>query len=526
MQQGKTPTLARRYLFKLLANVAAVPVYLTMEAILPRALGPRLYGEYSFATSLFYQMTGFLDMGTSTCMYNALSRRQTEGGLISFYMRISLVVLFITMGVAFLLVCTPSLGTVMLPDVPLWLVPFAAFWAFLTWWCQVARSMNDAIGATVPSEIVRSMVSLVAVGGLVLLFLLDALNVITLFAQQYCMLGITAAGYWLVTTRCGAGSWENGGSLGWNLETVRFRAYCREFYDYSNPLFVKSLIAFLMIAIERWLLQWFNGSTEQGFFALSQKVCMACFLFVSAMTPLLMRELSIAWGQRDVAVMAHLVDRFAPILYVVAAYFSCFTLVEAPALVNIFGGDEFAAAVLPVQIMALYPLHQGYGQLATSIFHATGRTRVLRNIQLSEFFYGLGTAWVMLAPSALFGFGLGATGLAIKTVCVQLVTVNLYLWLASRFVPLHFARNVCHQLWSLGLLFLLALCARYLTMAAGLGEISSIMRFFCSGVIYTILAGVCILAFPRLAGMRRAELAELFVRLRRGARKREVSGSS
>ena len=64
--QGKNPTLAKRYLFKLLANVASVPVYLAMEAILPRALGPKMYGSYSFATNLFYQMAGFLDMGTST----------------------------------------------------------------------------------------------------------------------------------------------------------------------------------------------------------------------------------------------------------------------------------------------------------------------------------------------------------------------------------------------------------------------------------------------------------------------------
>ena len=83
--QSSTPTLARRYAFKLLANVASVPVYLAMEAILPRALGPRMYGNYSFATNLFQQLSGFLDMGTSTCFYNALSRRQNETGLIGFY---------------------------------------------------------------------------------------------------------------------------------------------------------------------------------------------------------------------------------------------------------------------------------------------------------------------------------------------------------------------------------------------------------------------------------------------------------
>ncbi len=516
--QGKTPTLARRYLFKLLANVAAVPVYLTMEAILPRALGPKLYGEYSFATNLFYQMAGFLDMGTSTCMYNALSRRQTESGLISFYLRVSLVVLAVTMAVACFVSCVPSVGGALMPEVPLWIVPFAALWAFLSWWCQVMRSMNDAIGATVPSELVRSSVSLAAVGGLALLFVLDRLSIITLFAQQYVMFGCTALGYWLVTTRCGRGSWENGGRIAWRLEPGRMRAYCREFWDYSNPLFVKALIAFLMIAIERWLLQWFDGSMEQGYFALSQKVGMACFLFVSAMTPLLMRELSIAWGHRDVQVMAGLVDRFAPLLYVVAAYFSCFTMAEAPALVSIFGGAEFAAAVLPVQIMALYPLHQGYGQLATSIFHATGRTKILRNMQVCELVYGMGTAWLLLAPADLFGLNLGAVGLAAKTICVQFITVNIYLWIASRFVPLHFARNLCHQVWSLMLLLALAWFCRWLTMALGIGSLESVPRFFCSGVIYTLLVIVAALLLPQMLGMNRSDLKARAARLLRRGR--------
>ena len=83
--QSSTPTLARRYIFKLVANIASVPVYLVMEAILPRALGPQMYGNYSFATNLFQQLSGFLDMGTSTCFYNSLSRRQAETGLIGFF---------------------------------------------------------------------------------------------------------------------------------------------------------------------------------------------------------------------------------------------------------------------------------------------------------------------------------------------------------------------------------------------------------------------------------------------------------
>ena len=91
------PSLARRYMGKLAANIATVPMYLIMEAVLPRALGPQAYGNFNFATSVFTQFTGFLDMGTSTCFYNALSRRQQEFRLVAFYGRICCLVLLITL---------------------------------------------------------------------------------------------------------------------------------------------------------------------------------------------------------------------------------------------------------------------------------------------------------------------------------------------------------------------------------------------------------------------------------------------
>ena len=500
-----TPPLAQRYLFKLIANIASVPVYLIMEALLPRALGPVLYGCYSFATTLFQQLFGFLDMGTSTCLYNALSRRQNETGLIAYYLRLTLVILGLAFLMAVLLLYEP-LGSVFMPDIPLWLAPLAALWAFLTWFSRVLRSMNDALGATIASELFRSLIALLAVLLLLALFFSGILSITTLFAQQYLMLSATCLAFFWVTRKRLV---SNNSPLSYTLSKESVSLYRKEFFTYSHPLFIQALLSFFMLTAERWLLQWFNGSAEQGFFALSQKVSMACFLFVSAMTPLVMRELSIAWGQKDTNTMARLIMRFAPLLYVIAAYFSCFTLAEGAFLVQFFGGEEFVHALLPVQIMALYPLHQAYGQLSSSIFHATGRTRVLRNMTALECVYGLFITWLCLAPSHLGGFGLGATGLAIKTVLVQCITVNAYLWLASRFLPIHFTRNLAHQVISLGVLLLLAFGVRELTMLLDIGTATSIGRFCVSGFLYTIFLALFCVLFPSLLGMTRRDLLEL-----------------
>ena len=371
--------------------------------------------------------------------------------------------------------------------------------------------MNDALGLTISSEIIRTLIALLGLCLLVMLFLTEELNIFTLFSQQYLLLTATALGFILVTAKSLAKDLPPA-TFSLKLSSTERKNYRLEFFTYSHPLLIQALLSFLMLSFERWLLQWFNGSTEQGFFALSQKVSMACFLFVSAMTPLVMRELSIAWGQKDVRTMGHLLTRFAPLLYIVAAYFSCFTLAEGPTLVNLFGGAEFVAAVLPVQIMALYPLHQAYGQLAGSVFHATGRTHVLRNMTALECLYGLSITWFLLAPNEYFGLSLGACGLAIKTVSVQFITVNAYLWLASRFIPLSFWRNLAHQIYSLALLLALAFLAREVTLLFPHGEAFSLLRFLVSGLLYTLATALLCFLFPQIMGLTRTELRELLRR--------------
>lgn len=495
-------TLARRYIFKLAANIISIPVYLLMEMILPRALGPVTYGNYNYATTMFQQFTGFLDMGTSTCLYNQLACHHKRPALLSFYFRIIILILILLV-LACGLLYNPNIGARLMPQIPYYLVPLAALWAWLTWVGRVLRSANDALGITIPSELFRSIISMAAVMILLVLFLTGTLNAGTLFLQQYFLLGASACAFWSVCHNFWAAS---GKKTGWSLPRNQKQLFARRFFNYSHPLFVQGLLSFFMIAAERWLLQWFDGSAQQGFFSLSQKVGMACFLFVSAMTPLLMREFSIAWKNNNTEAIGILLSRFAPLLYAIAAYFSCFTVVEAREIVEIFGGNKFRAAILPVQIMALYPVHQAYGQIASSVFHSSGKTRILRNMTAIECVYGLMLAWIMIAPAQLYGFNLGATGLAIKTVITQFISVNIYLWLVSRFVQFNFYKNLSHQIWALCLFILIGILCREISLL-WLG--SGFLRFLFSGLLYSIILAICGFLFPAIYGFSRQDLLEL-----------------
>lgn len=506
---AKADSLGKRYLFKLASNFASIPLYLVMEGVLPRALGPASYGNYAFSTVLFQNFTNFLDMGTSTCLSTSLAKRQGEFGLIAFYFRVGLFMLaacLLAGGATYI----PGASDLIMPGVPAWMALPAALWAYVTWTGRVSRSMNDALGITTRSELVRVGVNIFSAVALLTLFLTGLLSLPTLFLHQYVTLGLMAAGFIFILRRFWKEN-DNAENIHWRLSREQLRSYMKEFRRYSSPLFVTALFSALMLSGERWLLQFFEGSVQQGYFSLSQKLGAACFLFVTAITPLLMREMAVAHGNKDASAIARLLDRYAPMVYAFSAWLACFILIEAQAVVNLFGGRQFAEAMLPVQIMALYPVHQGYGQLAGAVFYAAGETRLLRNLSIVTMSLGLVFAWFMLAPSSMGGLQLGATGLALKMVLIQMLTVNLLFFFGRKIAPFGFGRNVLHQVVCLAVLLGLASVTRYMTEFAGLGSASSIPRFFCSGFLYVLLSIPLAFVFPFVFGLAKGE-----VRLRIG----------
>lgn len=491
-------SLKKRYVVKIISNLASVPLFFVLEALLPRALGPAAYGNFNFALSVYRQVSSFVDMGTSTCFYNSLSRRQEEFALVAYYSRMALLMLLVCLGTGAALFI-PGVGALLLPDVPPLMGALSAGLAYIMWVTQIARSMDDALGLTIKSELVRIVLNIAAMVVLVALFFLGWLNLAVFYLHQYVLYALLAVGYLWCLRR----SWPG---FSFVLPKARQREYNREFAAYSMPLFVQALASLIFLTAERWILQYFDGSVAQGYFSLSQKVGMACFLFVTAMTPLIMRELAIAHGKADKAGMARLLDRHGPMLYAIAAYFSCFVVIEAEAVVRLFGGTAFAGAILPVQIMALYPMHQSYGQVVSSVYFATGDTKILRNNTVLSLVVGILCSWFLLAPGHLGGLNLGAFGLAVKMVAVQFVFVNFLLWRCSRFIPLKLGRNLAHQLLCPLALLSLALLAGQFSARLQLG---GVLSFLVSGLCYTAAAGLLCWFFPWLSGMTRQEMQRI-----------------
>lgn len=495
----KTPnadSLKKRYLYKLVSNILGLGIGIVTAGIVPRGLGPKYYGDYNFLTSIFNQIKGFLDMGVSVGFYNKASQRQNEQGLIAFYFQfVTIASCLIVLFIMFLHVT--GLHTIVFPDQKLIYIYMSAILVILTWFGQGFDQMTDAFGLTIYSERARIIQKALGAALLILLFLYQILTLQNYFYYQYFNQILLAGMFiWIIKRN------KDLIKEKWKLTLVQIKTYFFEFYHYSFPLFVESSIGMVAGFCERWLLQIFGGSIQQGFYGFSFNIGALCFLFTGAMTPLLTREYAIAYANNDIKKMALLFRRYVPMFYSLAAFFSCFVIIQSERIVYLLGGNDYKTANLTVKIMALYPIHQVYGQLSTAVLLAAGKTKLFRNIGIFSSLIGLLLTFFFLAPRKYLGLNAGANGLAVKMVLIVIIVVNIFLYYNSKFLKISFWKYLAHQVVSFGCLLLTAFSVTnfvdYILKMQG----KVIVSFLISGCMYTSAVLLIAYYYPVIFGLR------------------------
>jgi hypothetical protein len=103
----------------------------------------------------------------------------------------------------------------------------------------------------------------------------------------------------------------------------------------------------------------------------------------------------------------------------------------------------------------------------------------------------------------------GATGLALKMIVLQVVSINVHLYFNAKLLGLRFWRYVSHQFVSVGCLLILAVTTRLLVGSIGFFPSGLIMSFLLSGVIYSVMVILMVYCQPVIFGMNREDIHHL-----------------
>lgn len=483
-------TLKKRYIVKLLANIVSAVIGAVIVAVVPKALGPIAYGQFIYLQNFFIQVIGFLEMSSSLAFFTKLSARRDRKELIGFYFLFTLWILIILLCSIVIFDKLDYLDN-LIPDIEIKYIYLGLFFGFFTWFMEFFIRISDAYALTVSVEIIKIVHKIISLF-LILYFVYElTFDLESYFYFHYISLvSFVFILTWLFIKK---GIFKNIFTFHFSLFTL-----IKEFFTYCHPLVVSGSLAIAVGLFDIWLLQKISGSEQTGFYGLAYSLAAMCFLFTSAMTPLITREFSKSYEEKDLANMKALFQRYIPMLYSIAAYFAVFVSVQSENVLAIFTDEQFKDALLVLVIMAFYPIHQTYGQLSSSVFHATGQTKLYRNIA-----FVVQPVGVLVSLVVLYLYELGAMGLAIKMLIIQLLSVNIKLYFNAKLLGLDMKQFLWHQIYSVAFFALLALVP---TLFVSFDSI--LVEFFVSGFVYTLFVIIFGYIFPSVFATTKDEIRE------------------
>lgn len=489
---SKKNSLRVRYTYKLLTNLIGIPIGLITESLIPRGLGTKLYGDFSFISGFFQNFSSFIDFGSSNAFYDKLSKRPNDELLRKFYWNL---VGFISVIFSFsvVLLIYSNMGSTIWPDqLPKYIIMGLIF-GFLYWYSQIILKVIDAYALTKKGELVRILQRFLRLFIILPMYFFDFFSLDIFFIYNYVVILFSIICWIYILYKEGITVFPRV-----NLSKNDLKVYSTEFYLYCFPLIIYSSIALTAGVFDRWILQISAGSIEQGYYGIAYQISTICFIFTSAMTPLIFREFSVHIQKNDLKRIRAIFKKYIPMLYSTAAYFGVFIAINSEFVGFMIGGHEFADASICIAIMAMYPIHQTYGQLSSSLYYSTDRTSLYKNIGGSILIIGIPISFLFISDQ--YGLNLGGVGLALKMVFIQLFQTNLLLYYNTKFLKEKYSYFVLHQIYSVLFFVVIGLFTDFVV-----NHIFSnyIISFFASGLLYTIFVVCFVFIFPSIFALDR-----------------------
>jgi O-antigen/teichoic acid export membrane protein len=500
---GEPPRMMVRIGWTLGANVLRAGASFLTGIVIARSLGASKYGDLSFLLASTLSVASVLDFGTSSAFFTAMSRRRRSPLFLRLYLGWHAVQLFVP-----LIVIGVFLPSAVLDR--LWvgqsrevvLLAFAATFLMNQTWAMLSQ-LAEARRRTAYAQAVTSVQALshaALIAGAAWSGWLSVESVLVVLSLEYVLIAAVAGRRLLsdCTDHQRAERWPD---------------ILDEFVTFCRPLVLYTACSFLHAFADRWLLQRYGGSAQQGLFAVAQQFAAIGLVLTAALTKVFWKEVAEAQASGNVGRMAELYGVTTRMLFFAVAWVCCLAVPYSAEILAWTLGPAFAGGSAALAVMLLFPVHQALGQLQGSFFFATGDTAVYSRIGIIGMLLSIPAAYLMLAPrdGVVSGLGLGALGLALKLVVLQWIGIAFQ---SDAIARQHgWPRGYTYEIATIGILLVAAASCRWLAGAVvDLGGAGSRPLVAVLGAtLYVALTG----AFLRRTSVRRlfgiASLAPLRV---------------
>jgi O-antigen/teichoic acid export membrane protein len=493
-------SVGSRYTVTLGAQIFRLLLSVVSATIVPRTLGPVVYGNYTFLLSTAATLRSLVDNNSQQAFFTFSSKERASGSLTKLYGLVLLAQLAIALAIVALAALTGKTGWLwhaQRVDQILWVT-------VLDWVVFLAASLQqlgDSKGLTVNLQLIGAAVSLLAIGGLLLLWVTAQLDFYTFVWLNLASASLTCAllSYWLLAKHR---------EIFWS-GALRVRSYVQRWWRFAGPIFMLQYYLPVVAYLGVYLIQRWYGSQEQGYYGLALQWSTFALVFTNAAVWIFWREIAHHSASGDGKVAADTYGQFSQLFFFLAVVLACWLSASSGLLVRIVAGERYIAAGTVLAVMAFYPVAQTLGQLTMTALKATERTASYARWSVLLSIPDLLLTYALLAPRTALvpGLHLGAIGLAGKTAFYGLVSVQFYDHLNCRFLRLSYGHALGRKIVAMGVIAAIALLVlnrgESWLLRAGLPSIGALALSSCVyGSAVILLAWL----WPELAGLSREQI--------------------
>ncbi len=492
-----------RFAVSLVTSILRGVLSFVTVLILARNFGPALYGDFAFLMGSFVAVKSLLNLGTSTAFYTFISQKPRGLAFMGAYGVWQLAQFFLAIII---------IGVV-LPDSwvdALWvgqkkrlvLISFAAVFVQQHAW-QTMIQIGESLRQTQKIQVLNFFMVLLH---LVLVFALWAANLLSLKILFMVIVAEYVVAIGIAYKALGVSQIKG--------EPFERKTVFQEYVQYCSPLVLYSLLGFAYDFADRWMLQSFGGSTEQGLFEVSYRFVVIGLIATTSMLNIFWKEIAEAKEKEDFDRIKELYTKVSRFLYSFSAIICAFLIPWCEEIIIIFLGEPFLDGKLVLAIMLVFTVYNSAVQINVALILALGKTRTQLVIGGICMLLSIPLSYVLQAPAHFLipGLELGAIGMACKMLIIAMVRANLGGWWFSRNMKWKF--DGVFQVVSLGGAILIGWVSyeiAFWLFSDLMGQI--IFRGMVNFLIYTCLVTSMIWTMPWLIGMDRQEIKNQIIHL-------------
>jgi O-antigen/teichoic acid export membrane protein len=413
-----------RFFYSLLTNLAKNFIGLFTAIYLARDFGPEYFGEYGYLLATLTALSYLIDLGGANALNSGVAKKKR--GIKFYYFYFFWVLLSITIALFVInFILSESIVFDFLNQKNKLLISVATISIFLQ--VIVVNTLSNILESVRKSIISQNILLLGSFIFIGCILTIDYFYGLTLEIIFYIML-IQQLTISLIFLRfCYSYVFKFSLKIdeNWKENSVFF-------WRYTSPLFPSIIVVFLYTFLDRYMLQKFSGSIQQGFFQIANQISLIPMIFVASSLKIFTKEIAESFEKSNFIRMQKIYDNtFFSILFflsIIAGLLSAWS----NEILTIILGSDYSDAWVVFMILLLSPIYQGLGQVTGSFLLAIGDTRLQSKVTIITIFLSFPLLFILLAPKSSFGLELGASGLAFKLLIINYVSVCIIDFIISK----------------------------------------------------------------------------------------------